>query len=138
MPNTAAAGKLEVDVASRGHTIDEALADLAEAVEYWHAGELARSMPHESTHVTTMPGIARFGEHHPRSSYTRGMSAMREELHHLVDPLPEERLAPVLQLIRGDGRKTRAVATLETVRARMSGVTGIDEELSRLRDGDRG
>jgi hypothetical protein len=66
------------------------------------------------------------------------MSAMREELHHLVDQLPEERLAPVLQLIRGDGRKTRAVATLEAVRARMSGVTGTDEELSRLRDGDRG
>jgi hypothetical protein len=66
------------------------------------------------------------------------MSAMREELHHLVDQLPEERLAPVLQLIRGDGRKARAVATLEAVRARMSGVTGIDEELSRLRDGDRG
>jgi hypothetical protein len=63
------------------------------------------------------------------------MSAMREELHHLVDQLPEERLAPVLQLIRGDGRKTRAVATLEAVRARM---TGIDEELSRLRDGGRG
>lgn len=43
------------------------------------------------------------------------MSAMREEFHHLVDQLPEERLAPVLQLIRGDGRKTRAVATLEAV-----------------------
>ena len=83
-------------------------------------------------------GSAHFGQHHPRSSYTRGMSAMREELHHLVDQLPEERLAPVLQLIRGDGRKTRAVATLEAVRARMSGVTGIDEELFRLRDGDRG
>lgn len=66
------------------------------------------------------------------------MSAMRDELYHLVDQLPEERLAPVLQLIRGDGRKTRAVATLEAVRARMSGATGIDEELSRLRDGDRG
>jgi hypothetical protein len=66
------------------------------------------------------------------------MSAMREELHHLVDQLPEERLALVLQLIRGDGRKTQAVATLEAVRARMSGVTGIDEELSRLRDGGRG
>jgi hypothetical protein len=78
------------------------------------------------------------GQYHPRSSYTRGMSAMREELHHLVDQLPEERLALVLQLIRGDGRKTRAVARLEAVRARMSGVTGIDEELSRLRDGDRG
>lgn len=60
---------------------------------------------------------------------------MREELHHLVDQLPEERLAPVLQLIRGDGRKTRAVATLEAVRAHM---TGIDEELSRLRDGGCG
>jgi hypothetical protein len=114
------------------------LAGPAEAVEYWHAAEIARWIPHESTHVTTMPRVAHFGQHQPRSSYTRGMSAMREELHHLVDQLPEERLAPVLQLIRGDGRKTRAAATLEAVRARMSGVTGIDEELSRLRDGDRG
>lgn len=61
MPNTAAAGKLEVDVASQGHAIDQALAGLAEVVEYWHAGELARWMPHGSTHVTTMPGIAHFG-----------------------------------------------------------------------------
>ena len=78
---------------------------------------------------------ARLGQHYPRSSYTRDMSAMRA---HLVDQLPEERLVPVLELIRGDGRKVRAVATLEAVRARMSGATGIDEELSRLRDGDRG
>jgi hypothetical protein len=31
------------------------LADPAEAVEYWHAAELARWIPHESTCVTTMP-----------------------------------------------------------------------------------
>lgn len=66
------------------------------------------------------------------------MSAMREELHHLVDELPEERLAPVLQLIRGDDHRARAVATLESVRERLSGVTGTDEELALLRDGDRG
>jgi hypothetical protein len=29
------------------------------------------------------------------------MSAMREELHHLVDQLPETQLRPALQLIRG-------------------------------------
>jgi hypothetical protein len=29
------------------------------------------------------------------------MSAMREELHHLVDELPEEEVRPVLELIRG-------------------------------------
>jgi hypothetical protein len=29
------------------------------------------------------------------------MSAMREELHHLVDQLPEAELRPTLQLIRG-------------------------------------
>lgn len=70
------------------------------------------------------------------ASYTRYMSAMREELHHLVDQLPEERLAPVLELIRRDaaGRKARATATLERVRERMHGVTGVDEELQRLRD----
>jgi hypothetical protein len=33
--------------------------------------------------------------------YTDGMSAMREELHHLVDELPEAEVRPVLELIRG-------------------------------------
>jgi hypothetical protein len=36
-----------------------------------------------------------------RRSYTDRMSAMREELHHLVDELPEEEVRPVLELIRG-------------------------------------
>jgi hypothetical protein len=69
------------------------------------------------------------------------MSVTRDELHYLVDQLPEERLASVLELIRGDtapGRKTRAADTLERVRERMHGVTGIDEELQRLRDEGRG
>lgn len=69
------------------------------------------------------------------------MSAMREEIHYLVDQLPEERLAPVLQLIRGDAaadRRRRAAATLQHVQERLHGVTGMDEELARLRDGDRG
>jgi hypothetical protein len=69
------------------------------------------------------------------------MSTMREEIHHLVDQLPEERLAPVLQLIRGDaaaeGRR-RAAAMFEHLEKRLRGVTGGDEELLRLRDGDRG
>jgi hypothetical protein len=63
---------------------------------------------------------------------------MWEELNQLVDQLPEERLAPVLRLIRGDRRRARAVATLEAVQARLSGVTEVDEDLSRLRDGSRG
>lgn len=29
------------------------------------------------------------------------MSAMREELHHLVDELPEAEIRPVLELVRG-------------------------------------
>jgi hypothetical protein len=69
------------------------------------------------------------------------MSVSRGELHHLVDQLPEERLAPVLELIRGDaatGRKAQAAATLERVREHMQGVTGVDDELQRLRDDDRG
>jgi hypothetical protein len=69
------------------------------------------------------------------------MSATRDELHFLVDQLPEERLVPVLRLIPGDdaaGRRERAAATLALVQERMRGVTGADEELARLRDGDRG
>lgn len=58
-----------------------------------------------------------------------------------MDQLPEERLAPVLQLIRADEaaeRKERAVATLVRAQERMRGVTGLDKELQRLREGDRG
>lgn len=54
---------------------------------------------------------------------------------------PKERLAPVLRLIRGEdaeGRRGRAAATLVLVQERMHGVTGADEKLARLRDGDRG
>jgi hypothetical protein len=75
------------------------------------------------------------------ASYTQGMSGIRDELHSLVDQLPEERLGPVLQLIRGDeaaGRRKQALVTLAQVQERMRGVTGADEELLRLRDGDRG
>jgi hypothetical protein len=66
------------------------------------------------------------------------MSVTRDELHHLVDQLPEERLAPVLELIRSDAateRKTRAAATRVRVQDRMQGVAGVDEELQRLREG---
>lgn len=34
-------------------------------------------------------------------TYTDLMSAMRDELHHLVDQLPEGELRPALELIRG-------------------------------------
>jgi hypothetical protein len=69
------------------------------------------------------------------------MSALREELHDLVDQLPDERLAPVLALVRegvGPGRRAEAVATLERIRGRLRGVTGVDEELDGLRDESRG
>jgi hypothetical protein len=69
------------------------------------------------------------------------MSVVRDELHHLVDQLPEERLAPVLELIRKDavaGRREQAASTLEHIRERMRDVTGADEELQRLRDEGRG
>jgi hypothetical protein len=71
------------------------------------------------------------------ASYARFVRVMREELHYLAVQLPEERLAPILELIRGDaasGCRARAAATLE----RMHGVTGADEELGYLRDGGRG
>jgi hypothetical protein len=57
------------------------------------------------------------------------MSAKRDELHQLVNRLPEEQLAPVLELIRRDERRAQAVATLKTVQQRMAGVTGVDEEI---------
>ena len=63
------------------------------------------------------------------------VSALREEFHRLVDELPEERLAPVLQLVRDYVRRSRAIAALEVIQERMSGVAGADEELSVLRDG---
>ena len=44
-------------------------------------------------------GIARVG-HRDCRAYTGYMSAMREELHHLVDLLPEAELRPALELIR--------------------------------------
>jgi hypothetical protein len=75
------------------------------------------------------------------ASYTQGMSGIRDKLHTLVGQLPEERLVPVLQLIRGDeaaGRRKQALVTLAQVQQRMRGVTGAGEELLRLRDGDRG
>jgi hypothetical protein len=69
------------------------------------------------------------------------VSAIRDELHFLVDQLPEERLVPVLRLIRGEhaaGRRERALAALARVQEHMHGVDGADEELARLRDADHG
>jgi hypothetical protein len=62
---------------------------------------------------------------------------MRDELHHLVDLLPEEKVAPVLALVRqtaASGTRDRAAAALAQAQTRLRGVTGIDEELRRLRD----
>jgi hypothetical protein len=36
-----------------------------------------------------------------RGSYTRNMSVMRKELHHLVDELAGAEIPPVIELIRG-------------------------------------
>jgi len=66
---------------------------------------------------------------------------LRDALFRLVEQLPEERLGPVLRMIRGDvgtERRMRAVAAIERVQERLRGVTGIDEELAGLRDGGRG
>lgn len=82
-----------------------------------------------------MPGVRRRRPRRRPPSYTSSVSALREELHRLVDELPEERLAPVFQLVRDYVRRSRAIAALEVIQERMSGVAGIDEELSVLRDG---
>ncbi|MBG0814487.1 hypothetical protein [Planomonospora sp. ID82291] len=70
------------------------------------------------------------------------MSAMREELHLLVDQLPEDRVPPVLALVRenvsSSRRREKALVALERIRGRMQGVTGVDEDLDRLREGPRG
>ncbi|MBB6345764.1 hypothetical protein ACWGH8_09920 [Nonomuraea muscovyensis] len=70
------------------------------------------------------------------------MSEMRAELHSLVDQLPDDQVVPVLALVRenvvASRRRERAVASLARVRERMRGVTGLDEELDRLREGSRG
>ncbi len=42
--------------------------------------------------------VSGYVEHCP---YTECMSATRDELHHLVDQLPEAELRPALELIRG-------------------------------------
>jgi hypothetical protein len=58
-----------------------------------------------------------------------------------VDQLPEEQVAPVLALVRETAlpvRRDQAVATVQRIRERMSGVTGVDEELDQLRDESRG
>jgi hypothetical protein len=47
-----------------------------------------------------------------RRSYTGCMSAMREELHHLVDELPEAEVRPVLELIRGRANAAHGVRDL--------------------------
>ncbi|MFC4057255.1 hypothetical protein ACFOWE_03065 [Planomonospora corallina] len=70
------------------------------------------------------------------------MSAMREELHLLVDQLPADRVPPVLALVRenvpSSRRREKALAALERIRGRMQGATGVDEDLDRLREESRG
>jgi hypothetical protein len=70
------------------------------------------------------------------------MSTMREQLHSLVDQLPDDRVQPVLALVRENlvtsSRRAQAAAALERIQQRLRGVTGVDEELDRLREGSRG
>ncbi|MEV0619645.1 hypothetical protein AB0I81_40445 [Nonomuraea sp. NPDC050404] len=69
------------------------------------------------------------------------MSAIREELHSLVDQLPEDRVQPVIALVRENllaSRRMAAAEALERIRDKMRDVTGVDEELDRLREGSRG
>lgn len=70
------------------------------------------------------------------------MSTVREELHRLVDDLPEDQVGPALTLVRsrmpGLSRRDRALAALRRAQERMQGVTGVDEEIDRLRDNPRG
>jgi hypothetical protein len=62
--------------------------------------EAVGKIPQTSPSSTEVP-LATLASRSSRSSYTCGMSAMREELHHLVDELPEAEVGPVLELIRG-------------------------------------
>src|SRR5450756_2403970 len=60
------------------------------------------------------PGCGRSGSWRtparcPHSSCTDDMSAMCEELHHLVDQLPEAEVRPVLELIRGRADADREI-----------------------------
>lgn len=66
------------------------------------------------------------------------MSAMWEELHHLVDEIPDDQVPPMLALVRESlpplRRRSEALATLAKVRERMHDVTGVDEEIQQMRD----
>jgi hypothetical protein len=55
---------------------------------------------------------ARHAAFSSQCSYTDGMSTMREELHHLVDELPEAEVRPVLELIRGRADAAHGVRDL--------------------------
>jgi hypothetical protein len=55
---------------------------------------------------------ARHAAFSSRCSCTGCMSAMREELHHLVDELPEAEVRPVLELIRGRADAAHGVRDL--------------------------
>lgn len=65
------------------------------------------------------------------------MSALRDELHHLLDRLPDDRLPPVLAVVRDNmptPYRDRALANLERIRQRMQDATGLDEELDKIRN----
>jgi hypothetical protein len=49
--------------------------------------------------TTRLPSLALWAAART-GAYAGGMSVMREELHHLIDQLPEEQVAPILALVR--------------------------------------
>jgi len=69
------------------------------------------------------------------------VSVLREEPNKLVDELPEEQVGRVLALVHGSvptpASRDAALATSAAFQERMAGVTGVDEELQRLRDDPR-
>ena len=75
-------------------------------------------------------------------SYAANMRVMRDELHLLVDQLPEDRVLPVLVFVRDNvmssRRSERAMVVLERTRDRMRGMAGVDEELEQIREVSRG
>jgi len=72
----------------------------------------APAWPQVSPNSTEVSSLATRTALSSRCSYTGGMSAMREELHHLVDELPEAEVRPVLELIRGRANAAHAVRDL--------------------------
>jgi hypothetical protein len=62
---------------------------------------LSRQATGRISRTAATPGRSVVSGYVGHCPYTERMSAMRDELHHLVDQLPEAELRPALELIRG-------------------------------------